>query len=159
MFKFTYTGIILLFFLTSCTDRIITINEDDLPEDIFYYEEEIKPYSGICRIMYESGAVKEELSFENGILQGPGLSYYPDSTLKRSGFYVNGYLQGKWQYFNKEGKKIMEIHFSNDTMDGYYVSWYCTGVIKEKGIYKKNKRVGEWIFYDEAGMITEQSYY
>ena len=159
MKQFLYIVLFLTAILSSCTNRVIIISEDELPEDIFYYKEDIKPFTGICKITYKNGALKEEMKFENGILHGPAKSYYPDSTIKRSGSYNQGFMDGKWQYFNEEGRKIMEVHFNNDTMNGHYVSWYYTGVIKEKGIYKKNRRIGEWLVYDEAGMITEQLYY
>lgn len=159
MKQFVYIIFFLTAIFSSCTRRVITISEDELPEDIFYYKEDIKPYTGICKIAYKNGALKEEMKFEDGILQGTAISYYPDSTVKISGYYNKGFMDGKWQYFDEDGKKIMEVHFNNDTMNGHYVRWYYTGVIKEKGIYKKNRRKGKWFVYDESGMITEQMYY
>ena len=159
MKQFIYILFTLTILFTSCAERVITISEEDLPEDRFYYAEDIEPFTGICKINYKNGALKEEFHFVDGILNGQATFYYNDSTVKRTGSYNDGKLDGKWAYYNSEGKRIMEVHFDNGKMEGTFVSWYCTGVIKEKGIYTNNKRRGEWINYDEAGMITEQLYY
>ncbi len=141
----------------SCSQRKIIISEDQLPDDIFYLKDEIKPYTGKCFVYFiNTTTVKEELTFKDGLLNGPRISYYKDGKIKRSGNYSNGNLDGKWKGFDEKGNMIFEVQYKNDSLIGKYFSWYPTGVIKEKGLYDNNHKTGEWIIYDEAGMIVEK---
>lgn len=143
--------------LTSCSQKNVVLTEDKIPEDIFYLENDLKPFTGTCTIYYRNtDAIKEIMNFKNGILNGSHVSYYKNGKIKRSGIYRNGNLNGKWTGYDPEGKKIYEVEYKNDTLIGRFISWYSTGVIREKGAYKNNQKVGEWLSYDEAGMIIKK---
>jgi antitoxin component YwqK of YwqJK toxin-antitoxin module len=152
-----YILISLTFTVTSCTKRTIVITEDNIPEDIFYLENEIKPFSGECKIFYSNTEnIKEVMTFKNGILNGKHISYYKNGQIKREGSYYNGNLNGKWVGYAPDGKKIFEVEYKNDTLIGKFISWYNTGVIHEKGSFNNNRMIGEWLSYDEAGMIIKK---
>ena len=152
--------IILIFgplLIISCSHRNIILTEDNIPEDIFYLDNQIKPYTGKCEVYYNNTDIlKEVMHFKDGILSGWQISYYRNGQIKRTGSYVNGNLNGKWTGYDMQGKKMFEVIYTKDTLDGQYISWYSSGVIKEKGIYKCNKRIGEWLSYDESGMMKSK---
>lgn len=158
--KNLFPVLIFLLGFTCCSDSGVVIKDTDLPEDLFYLEDDIQPYSGICRIYYPgTEKVKMELSYEKGILDGPYTWYYPDGTIKISGVYQNGKWNGRWRRHDSAGKKLYEVHYKNDSLDGMYVTWYGSGVIKEKGFYSMNKKAGHWMQYDPSGMVLEERDY
>lgn len=159
--KINYILLFLLAVLSvSCSKNSVVLTEDELPEDIFYLKDDIKPFNGTCYIYFnKSNQLKEELSFKNGVLHGLRVSYFKNGQIKQKGFFKDGRYNGTWKSFNEAGNIIFEAEYSNDTLTGKYVSWYKTNVMKEKGNCEKNRRVGKWIYYDEAGMIIKQENY
>ncbi len=154
LFNYIYIGLSIL--TISCSQKTITLTEDELPEDVFYLDNNMTPFSGKCVIYYSnSGTVKEELQFKDGIQDGPHISYYKSAQIKRKGIYKGGFMNGTWTMFGENGKKLYEVHYQNDTLTGIYKSWYPNGIPCKKGSYSQNKRTGEWIHYDESGMIVE----
>jgi antitoxin component YwqK of YwqJK toxin-antitoxin module len=150
--------ILLIPILTiSCSKHDVILTEDQLPDDIFYLKDEIKPFTGRCLVyFYKTEILKEEINFRNGILDGSHISYYKNGVIKRIGHYREGNFNGKWTGYDTEGNKTFEVEYKNDTLIGRFISWYSTGVIKQKGSYHNNVQIGEWISYDEAGMITKK---
>jgi antitoxin component YwqK of YwqJK toxin-antitoxin module len=143
--------------LASCSNSRVVITEADMPEDMFYLDDEIKPYTGKA-IIYFSGTeiIKEELTYKRGILNGEAISYFQNGKIKRRGEYKMGRLTGKWQSWYENGKKKYEVDYTNDTLSGAFTLWYATGVVKIRGSYSENNRVGQWIEYDEAGMVMNK---
>ena len=146
--------LLLFTIFSSCCHSRVVITDEDLPEEVFYRSDRVKPYSGECVIYYsDTKIIKEEMTFRNGILHGPMTSYYMNGTIRRQGAFFNGKMEGKWESWYRDGKKQYTVNYSCDSLNGEYFEWYSTGVMKEKGIYAQNKPVGNWIAYDEAGMI------
>lgn len=156
--KLTYYILIFLgIFTASCSNTKIVLTEDQLPEDVFYLDDKITPYTGVCQIFYtNTQQLKEEFHFKDGILNGRQTSYYKSGEIKWTGNYRDGLMQGKWTGYSEKGIKIYEATYHNDTLKGEYTTWYSTGVPNEKGKYADNRRVGEWVYYDEAGMILKR---
>ena len=154
----TYIFVLLSIFGASCSKNTVILTEDDLPEDIFYLQDEIKPFSGKAYIYFlNSEKIKEEMNFKNGILHGTRISYHCNGQIKQLGEYQNGTFDGSWVSFCENGNKLYEVEYNHDTLEGNYVSWYSTGVIREKAIFSKNTIVGEVTIYDEAGMKISKS--
>ncbi|MBN2484859.1 MAG: hypothetical protein JXB34_02685 [Bacteroidales bacterium] len=157
MKRFSYIFLTIAFFSASCSEKNFVITEDSIPSDIFYLENEIKPFTGKCTIYYRNTeTIKETISFKKGVLNGEHTSYYKNGQVKRKGSYVNGCLHGKWTGYDMEGHKVFEAEYKNDTLVGRFITWYSSGVIREKGSYKNNHRVGEWHSFDEAGMTISK---
>jgi antitoxin component YwqK of YwqJK toxin-antitoxin module len=71
---------------------------------------------------------------ENGWMRhGQYDAYFNDGTLRASGRYENGRMEGKWQYFHYEGH------------------------IVEHGSFRDSKRVGHWQFYTYTGELKRES--
>lgn len=154
--KLFFYIIILCIFSVSCTQRTIVLTEDQLPQDVFYQEDALKPFEGACLIYYTGTKnIKEEMYFDNGILNGPHISYYKNGNIKRKGNYKNGYLNGSWVMFNEKGTQIYEVEYKEDTLSGIYKIWYPTGVPKVTGTYSDNKKSGKWDYYDETGSVIK----
>ncbi len=159
MRKIVYYIATLLIF-TSCSYSGIVISESELPEEVFYLVDQIKPYTGRCVMYYNNTEiVKQEMTFKDGKLEGTLISYYENGNIKRKGEYANGRYNGKWEQWAENGKKLYEVHYKNDALYGEFMIWYPTGVLKQKGIYAENSRSGLWTEYDEAGMIIKKRNY
>lgn len=153
--------ILMAFFvLTSCKQGSIIISEEDLTEDIFYIDDHITPYTGKCQIIYRKlDQPKDVMTFRNGLLNGEAISYYENGCIKRKGAYKDGYISGKWEFFNENGKKEFEATYMNDTMNGKYISFFQNGKIKEEGIYRFNKKTGIWKHFNVQGNLVEKIKY
>lgn len=146
--------IIVAIGFASCSHSKVVVTESDLPEDIFYLDDEIKPYTGKAIIYFaDTDIIKEQLNYKKGILNGEAISYFRNGNIKRCGAYNMGRLTGKWQSWYENGKKEYEVEYNNDTLCGIFTLWYPTGVMKRKGTFSENNRSGIWVEYDEAGMI------
>lgn len=64
--------------------------------------------------------------------------------------------QGKWVFFDREGKKTEEGNFTNNRKNGLWKSYYSSGRIKNEIIYQGNRPNGLAKFYYENGTISEQ---
>jgi antitoxin component YwqK of YwqJK toxin-antitoxin module len=155
MKSFFYIIFLCLFFV-SCTQKTIVLTEDQLPQDVFYQKDALKRFNGSCLIYYTGTKnIKEEMCFDNGILNGTYISYYKKGTIKRKGNYKNGYLNGPWVMFDEKGTQLYEVEYKKDTLSGNYKIWYSTGVPKVTGLYYQNKKSGKWNYYDETGSIIK----
>ena len=59
--------------------------------------------------------------------------YHNDGSVWAKGTMSNGALEGKWQWFRKDGTKM------------------------RSGSFKKGKQVGEWITYDDKGKLYKKT--
>jgi antitoxin component YwqK of YwqJK toxin-antitoxin module len=147
-----------VFLTISCSKQII-ISEDQLPEDTFYQSDKTTPYTGKCIVIFKgSEKVKEEMHFQQGILNGVWISYYENGNIARKGEYLNGMFHGKWESWSETGLKLYEVNYENDSLSGKYITWYKSGKLKEKGEYSANIRTGIWIYNDESGSAIEKKY-
>ena len=83
----------------------------------------------ILREFFESGELKEEIEYKNGLKHG-----------KRKRWYKDGQLF-------KEGEMV------EDKWDGKYREWYPDGSPKLIGHYMEGKQNGEWLFFDKNGDV------
>lgn len=101
---------------------------------------------GVWREFDENGKVLNSQTYENGVLVGQGIvdtdgkrrgqykEFYPDSTLRAEGLFVEGQRSGEWKFY------------------------YNNGQIQEIGCYKEGQPDGVWIWYYDNGQkqIEEQ---
>lgn len=155
--KYIFYIILLSIITTSCSQKKIILTEEQLPTDVYYQDDELKPFEGICLIYFEGTEnIKEEMSFKNGVLNGSHTSYFKNGNIKRKGYYEDGYLDGTWLIFNEAGTRVYEVEYQSDTLSGLFRAWYPSGVPRTFGTYSENKKTGSWIYYNEAGMITKK---
>ncbi len=155
------TWIILLFVagLISCTEEIV-ITESEISNDLLYTENDVSPFSGKCKVVYaNSELIKEVLTFHKGRLDGDAHYYYQNGNIKWKGSYKDGFISGRWEYWDENGRKMYVVNYKHDTLDGEFWSYHPNGTVKEKGSYLNNSRAGEWIVYSEKGKVTGKMSY
>ncbi len=97
--------------------------------------------------------VKEQFTFKKGVLHGEAIAWYKNGKLRRKGSYCKGQISGKWEFWDEQGKKIIEAHYKEDILNGTYVALYANGRIKEKGEFADNRQTGKWAYYSENGQL------
>ena len=113
---FIFLAFIAVLF-TSCTRNEVVITEAELPDDIFYLQNDLKPYSGRC-LIYFTGTenIKEEMSYKKGYLNGERISYYKNGQIKLQGEYSMGKYDGTWKKYAEDGKMIFIATYQNDSL-------------------------------------------
>lgn len=115
LFKYTLVFIPLL--IISCTQQEVVMLEDKMPEEKFYLQDQIKPYTGMCRVYYhDSNILKEQMNYREGVLSGIHLSYYKDGSIKRKGSYSEGSLNGIWIAYDSQGNTLYEVEYQKDSL-------------------------------------------
>lgn len=103
--------------LSSCTRNEVVITETEIPEDIFYLHDELKPYSGRCLVYYtNSEIVKDVMHYKQGYLNGERKSFYKNGQIKFQGDYNYGKLNGTWKKFTDSGEVIFIATYHNDSL-------------------------------------------
>ena len=157
--KITWIILIIVAGLISCSEEIV-ITETEICSDLFYTPDNRSPFSGRCKVIYSNtGLVKEVLTYRKGRLDGDANYYYMNGNLKWKGLFKDGFISGKWEYWDEAGSLIYVVNYADDTLDGEFVSYYPDGRIKEQGEYLNNSRAGEWIVYSEKGQIMSRKIY
>lgn len=134
----------VLMMMASCS-KTITITGNDLKTDVFYAADDVRPFTGVCRIYYPGTSnIKEEFTYRKGRMEGNFTSYFNDGSVKRKGNYSNGLLSGTLREWDTEGNLLLEARYVNDTLEGQFMRKNSEGNIIESGIYSANKRTGEW---------------
>ena len=59
-----------------------------------------------------------DVKFKNGEKNGPVLENYSDGKLYLNGFYKDNEKDGKWEYFDREGKTSAILNYSKGEQDG-----------------------------------------
>ena len=112
--KWLFVLIFLGFF--SCS-RNIVITEEDIKPDVFYFENESKPFTGAAKILYrDSDVVKVVFHFREGRLNGDFEYFYPDGSTRWNGKYQDGHFTGQWQEWDDSGNLILVANYNNDSL-------------------------------------------
>lgn len=97
---------------------------------------------GVWREYDENGQVVKSQTYLNGFLISDGIvdtdgkrrgvytEYYPDSTLKANGLFIDGLKSGQWNYYHKNGK------------------------LEQTGTYNQGKPDGDWKWYHDNGQLA-----
>lgn len=95
---------------------------------------------------HENGKVYSEMSYSQGLLDGPYFEYYENGKLDTASEYNDGNLCGDYKSWFSHGPIAREASYDEDgNLHGKYTTYYGSGEISEQGIYSKGVKVGVWI--------------
>lgn len=88
------------------------------------------------------------------------IEYYPGKkAIKIQGMQdENGMRDGKWSYFNENGKEMSYTFFKNGKKHGFSYNSYPNGSPYYYGEYWEDTMIGVWKTYDSKGEIIEKDY-
>lgn len=108
---------------------------------------------------YESGKIKSEVVYEQGLPQGKAVSYYEDGTKASETPFVGGEKEGEEMEWFPDGKMRKLITYSKGNRNGLYKEWYENGNPKKQDSYVDNVLDGICMtFHDNGKKETECTY-
>ncbi|MFT3679635.1 MAG: tetratricopeptide repeat protein [Ferruginibacter sp.] len=96
---------------------------------------------------------------KEGLLEGKGNYYYKNGQPSTEAFYKKGLLDGKRILYYENGKLKQEGSFTENEANGYFTDFYPDGEISEEGWYVKGRRQGTVISKNQLGTVTSKVYY
>ena len=120
---------------------------------------------GVWREFDEDGKVLNSQTYEKGVLVGQGIvdtdgkrrgqykEFYPDSTLRAEGLFVEGQRSGEWKFYYNNGQ-IQEIGSYNEGQpDGTWIWYYDNGQKQIEEQFFNGTSNGSYKEYDSRGNV------
>jgi len=105
----------------------------------------------------ESNPVVSTETYNNGVLDGENITYYPDTGEPAEILLLeNGKKNGKLLKYFPDGKLMTESYYKDGLMDGNFIHYHPDGKIQIQGQYSNGIQVGEWKFFDENGKPVDK---
>ncbi len=82
---------------------------------------------------------------------GPKVSRYESGNVREVISYENGRKNGKYQSWHENGQLAKEGVMRDDRWNGKYREWREDGSLRLEGFYFEGMQDGEWSFYDAEG--------
>jgi antitoxin component YwqK of YwqJK toxin-antitoxin module len=113
-----------------------------------YYRNNLKDSSS--KTFNESGLIVLLENFSNDTLHGPYERYYPEGhALMIQGQYEDGFMEGSWLFFTRDGSIIGKADYSRGT--GIQKAWHTNGNLSRVIHYENNLRHGREEHYNPDG--------
>ncbi len=144
-----------------------------------------KDWTGTWAEWYDNGQMKEEKTYEKGIVVGTSTEWFASGVKKSESIGLGGnklqvicyYTTGEKDkeciidtvdgiqtknykhYYYTNGKLEKEYSTRNGKHEGYYVEWYESGLKKEEGVYQNGERTGRWRCWYPRGELESEMLY
>ncbi|HBS87115.1 MAG: hypothetical protein A2W91_02765 [Bacteroidetes bacterium GWF2_38_335] len=82
----------------------------------------------------ETGAVVQEMDYDDGYVHGDVIYYYPNGKIESKSSYFYGVQTGKYCLYSDEGKPEIEGYYKQGLKDSLWTYWYESGN-KKKQLY------------------------
>lgn len=112
-----------------------------------------KPANGIGELLYESGKLKSETPFKNGLREGVGKIYYESGKVQSETPFKNDKIEGLKREYYESGSLQRELPFSNDEAEGIGKFYYPSGKLQGETAFKKNQPDGITKLYSSTGKL------
>ena len=109
-------------------------------------------FSEVRKTYYESGALKDEVTFKNDKKEGLGKTYYENGNLQTEISYKNGKLDGPYKVYYESGVFRAEGIYKNDKKEGLYREFYENGVIRFIDTYENGQKINRKA-YNKRGKL------
>jgi antitoxin component YwqK of YwqJK toxin-antitoxin module len=96
-------------------------------------------------------------TYKYDMLEGPTIEYNIDSTgnFFVIGQYENDKESGLWKWYDNDTILYQAIMYGNGFYNGEFMDYYKNGKISVKGVYKNNEYEGAVYSYDESGKLLQ----
>jgi len=108
---------------------------------------------GVWRSYYESGNIKNSVTYSSGVPEGIAFFYYDDATNTQRAevSFEEGVIVSTFKEYYNNGARKANILYKKGQKHGDAEFYYRTGEIKITGHYKDGLKNGKWKFFDENG--------
>jgi uncharacterized protein len=108
---------------------------------------------------FQNRKTEREMTFTNGVLEGPYVQYYPSGDTMLFCTYKNGKQDGEVRtFYDKRKPKALAFMIDGQKM-GTTISWYENGAVKEEIHHVNGKRDGEYKSYYDTGKLSKEAVY
>ena len=109
---------------------------------------------------YDDGKISRAYCVdENGELEGPYESYWPNGQLCVKCTYKDGKEDGPCKSYHDDGQLWEKCTYKDGKLDGPYVLYHKNGQLKKKCIYKDGEYDGPYEEYRDNGRLWEKLVY
>lgn len=154
--------ITLLFFLCLMTSVVFcqtNLTELFRVEGLWTKKGENNPYTGEFKETYKDGSLKGTGAFVSGKLEGVRVQYFLNGKKRTEKEYINAYKQGKSKEFYKDGTLKMEGSFVDHKETGTWGLFYQNGNKKAILTFASGMQNGPYFEYNEQGVLVKQYYF
>ena len=88
---------------------------------------------------HDNGAISSEVSFINGLKEGPEIAYYPSQKKYSETFFKSGLVQNKINYYDESGPLINVEFYENGEKQSLQTIWDKAFAFYENGNYKETE--------------------
>ena len=106
---------------------------------------------GPSRAWYDTGDLRVEAAWRDGILHGPFVEYHRGGGRARQGEYRDGEKQGPWTVWFESGAPSEEAVFDRGRLDGRFASYWPNGRKRAEGRFCHDVQCGRWTSWNEEG--------
>lgn len=110
-------------------------------------------------LVYAEGHLRARLQYRSGKQQGEALYYDPAGHVQSRAGYVDGKRQGEALFFGPNGQLLRKANYDRGLLHGHAIDYYPSGKPRQVSTYKEDVLEGEAIRLAEDGKITERLYY
>ena len=123
-------------------------------EGEFYTIKGDKLYTGMCKVYYSSGKVKEIWALKDGKKDGKARTFYASGVLESVQHFEKGEFHGKFIKYQSNGFKEAETHFVRGIEHGEFTAYYKTGEVQKRLRINEGLISGEAFLYYRNGKVA-----
>ncbi len=159
MKKALFSLCLFICFFSIAISQVINYDQLEKRSRVAYLKGTDTPFSGTAKSFYKNGAVKNDITFAEGLKEGNYKVFYESGKIKSVKLYKQNKLEGEVIVWYETGQFERKVMFSSDKKNGLFQSWYENGQIKSKGLYINNKKTGIHTgWYDNGNKESEGNF-
>ena len=106
---------------------------------------------------HPNGKIESEMSFEDGLPNGPRRRWDENGHLRHERFYIGGKLDGKETIRDHNGAVLYTAHHKAGELDGEVIWWYPDGSPRWTTQYEAGVKTGTWSQWAPDGDLLMES--
>ena len=108
-------------------------------------------FHGLYELNHDNGRLSMQITYEDGLRDGPSDSYYENGQPQSRLNYRDGEAHGEHVWYYENSRLEMRTNYQNSVTHGLE-EWYTrSGELRRRGINNMGEKCGEWI---EFGITT-----
>ncbi|NOT76157.1 MAG: hypothetical protein HOP08_14615 [Cyclobacteriaceae bacterium] len=139
--------LVMLLWMTHCSNTMspgttaVNKNNPELQQQGKFLMYHDKLFSGLVTEFYETGEIRSQSRYEEGLLHGETLTWYLSGVKESSRLYSQGEKEGIHQGWWPNGNQRFEYQFAEGQYHGTFKEWYENGKPLHLFTYADGKEV------------------
>lgn len=150
---------ICIIFLISCIlsstnqNKVVQIDDLELKENLYYHENQTKPFSGVAVRKNRKGNLEEKMPIVNGLIHGHWVQWDDDGKISGEGDFDSGTGKFIEYYASNKNDILAEIPYFRNLEHGKTKFFFENGNLSTLHPYKNGKLDGTQKQWTESGEI------